>query len=67
MTRPLSLTPGAGPRACAPGPALPIGGRSTCDMIGENEVRSFIAGHRDEYLDLVPSDLWGAFELSGKA
>lgn len=30
-------------------------------------VRSFIAGHRDEYLDLVPSDLRATFELSGKA
>jgi uncharacterized protein len=28
-------------------------------------VRSFIAGH-DEYLDLVPSDLRGTFELSGE-
>ena len=28
-------------------------------------VRSFIAGH-DEYLDLVPSDLRGAFDLSGE-
>ena len=28
-------------------------------------VRSFIAGH-DEYLKLVPSDLRGAFDLSGE-
>src|ERR1700733_7475514 len=26
-------------------------------------VRSFIADHRDEYLDLVPVDLRGAFDL----
>jgi uncharacterized protein len=30
-------------------------------------VRSFIAGHSDEYLDLVPGDLRGAFDLPADA
>ncbi len=30
-------------------------------------VRSFIAGHSDEYLDLVPDDLRGAFDLPADA
>jgi uncharacterized protein len=30
-------------------------------------VRSFIAGHADEYLDLVPSDLRGNFDLPADA
>ena len=30
-------------------------------------VRSFIAGHTDEYLDLVPRDLRGAFDLPADA
>jgi len=28
-------------------------------------VRGFIARHSDEYVDLVPADLRGAFELQG--
>jgi predicted GNAT family acetyltransferase len=30
-------------------------------------VRSFIAGHSDEYLDLVPADMRGAFDLPADA
>jgi predicted GNAT family acetyltransferase len=30
-------------------------------------VRSFIAGHTDEYLDLVPGDMRGAFDLPADA